>query len=93
MGKSKPLFTPEPRGWTTFQVSTYLGISEASFRSQAAAYERAGFPKPNTITGRYDRRAIDRWLDEQSGLRDHSEPTTSKAASSVVVDSFLAALG
>jgi hypothetical protein len=92
MGKPKPPFTPEPRGWNLFQVVTYLGISEATFHAQAAAYDRAGFPKPNAITGRYDRRAIDLWLDAQSGLRDDAN-TPQPAASIGAYDPFLSALG
>jgi hypothetical protein len=30
--------------------------------------EAAGFPLPDPITRRYDRRAIDAWLDRRAGL-------------------------
>lgn len=64
----EPPLIPEPRGWTAFQVATYLGVSESFLCDEAKRLVDAGFPTPNPPTGRYDRRAIDGRLDRQSGL-------------------------
>ncbi len=60
-----------PRGMTTTEVARYLGFQNVqTFRSKLPQLRKLGFP--NKIVGlhRYDRTAIDRWLDEQSGLQE-----------------------
>lgn len=61
-----------PRGLKTCDVAAYLGLSQTDFFRKRAAMEAAGFPRPDPITRRYDRRAIDAWLDRRSGLDPYS---------------------
>ncbi len=56
----------------TCEAAAYLGLSQADFFRKRAAMEAAGFPLPDPITRRYDRRAIDAWLDRRSGLDPYS---------------------
>lgn len=74
MPKPRPkLFdTESPRGLLQREVGWYLGIGESRFRQLKPQLEREGFPKPDSITGRYDRRAIDLWLDQRSGIAGNS---------------------
>lgn len=61
----------EPRGMRSRDVAAYLGLSTAGFYSKRAGLEAAGFPRADPLTRRFDRDAIDAWLDQRAGL-DHS---------------------
>lgn len=45
-----------------------LHLTEAEFREKLYALQRAGFPSACSITGHYDLKAIDAWLDRRAGL-------------------------
>ncbi|MEO1065429.1 MAG: helix-turn-helix domain-containing protein [Actinomycetota bacterium] len=55
------------RGLTAAEVAKLLGRSRSWFYAHRDRLEAAGFPKPNRITGRWDRRAVDRWCDRFGG--------------------------
>ena len=57
-----------PRGLKGCEVAAYLGLSSSSFVRKRRAMIRAGFPPSDPLTGRYDRHAIDAWLDARAGL-------------------------
>mgnify|MGYP005856251351 CR=1 FL=1 len=57
-----------PRGLTASEVATLLGRSRSWFYAHRDRLEAAGFPKPNRITGRWDRVAIDTWCDRFDAL-------------------------
>jgi hypothetical protein len=44
-----------------------LHLTEAEFRDRLHALQRVGFPAACTITGHYDLKAIDEWLDRRMG--------------------------
>jgi len=52
------------------EVAYYLGVDLAHFKTNLIAFEALGFPVPLKTFGRWDKRAVDAWLDVQSGLRE-----------------------
>lgn len=69
----KPVIVPiEPRIFTTARLCFYLGRSESWFAEHRVKMEAAGFPMPDPIIGGWDRRAVDHWLDERSGMASTS---------------------
>ncbi len=64
----------QPRGMTSEAVAEYLGYRSAkSFQSRLPVLRAKGFPPRIAGLHRWDRAAIDRWLDEQSGIT-HDDP-------------------
>ena len=57
-----------PRGLTAAETAYLLGVSEGRFAQLLPRLLAAGFPSRDPITRRYDRRAIERWLDRRSGV-------------------------
>jgi len=57
-----------PRGLTAREVAQYLGCAESTFFAKRATLEASGFPQKNRLTGRWDKKAIDLWLDRISGI-------------------------
>lgn len=56
-----------PRLVTSADVGRYLGRSASWFCRNRATLEARGFPRPVDACGmRWDRAAVDAWLDEQS---------------------------
>lgn len=55
--------TQWPRMMTAPVLAKYLGYSAADFARQLPRLTAAGLPEPDNITGRRDRRKIDKWLD------------------------------
>jgi hypothetical protein len=55
-----------------------LGLTLSEFSGKLPALERAGLPRANPITGFYDLKAMDLWMDRASGLlpssSDESDP-------------------
>lgn len=56
-----------PRGFTRQQAAEYLGISIDILRQLTDRGDIARVPLPGRCV-RYDRAALDRWLDRASGL-------------------------
>lgn len=61
-----------PRCMSAADVAAYLGMSPSSYSRKKGDMERAGFPSRDGLTGRYDKLAIDRWLDSRSGFDANS---------------------
>ena len=73
MARPKPIFTPDPRIWTGFQVACRLNRSEQWLASNRAALEGVGFPKKDKLLGGWDADQIEAWLDNRSGKRHASD--------------------
>lgn len=67
-------FPVDPRGVTTTKAARRLGLTEAEFEAKAPRLFARGFPRPDPDTERFDLRAIDAWLDSQSGLTPEGGP-------------------
>jgi hypothetical protein len=68
MPKPRRLDLPPRRGMNDAETASYIGRSETWFSEHVPALEAAGFPKRLPLIGTRDRKAVDRWLDEQGGL-------------------------
>jgi predicted DNA-binding transcriptional regulator AlpA len=75
MGKPHRSFTPEPRAWNAHQLAGYLGVSDTKF---AELRKQKNFPQPLPYGSRWDRKAIDEWLDTVGGLKDVPEINSAK---------------
>ena len=63
--------TPAPalrRGLTAGEVARLLGRSRSWFYAHQERLKASGFPTPNPVTGRWDRKAVDSWCDRFHGL-------------------------
>lgn len=74
MTAQRPRFDALPRGLTDAEWVGYLGRGTSWLNSQRRnqLYD-LGFPRPDPITGRTDRLAIDAWLDRRNGLSGGGE--------------------
>jgi len=69
MTPSRPRFDLPPRGLTRTETAGYLGhgVSWLSNDRLEKLYS-LGFPRPDSVTERTDRVAIDVWLNQRSSL-------------------------
>lgn len=74
MTARRPRFTDSvpARGLTRCETAHYLGLSEGRFSELRPALERDGFPAIDPLLARYDRVAVDAWLDIRSGIEKRS---------------------
>ena len=72
MTRARPKFSLLPRGLIDHESAGYLGLGMTEFSRKLPQLEAEGFPKPDPVTGRRDRKAIDAWLDARSGLTGES---------------------
>ncbi len=93
MARRKPDFTFEPRLMTTFDVATYMRRGEQWLVDNLPHLKNAAFPAADDLTGLYDQRAIDRWLDQRYGLSTPLQPAndTTPSPANDAEDPFLAA--
>ena len=68
MTRARPRFDLPPRGLIDHETASYIGLGMPEFSRKLPQLEAEGFPKPDRVTGRRDRKAIDAWLDARSGL-------------------------
>ncbi len=61
-------FPIEPRYVPPQKAARRLHITAAQFVDKAPALEALGFPLPCPVTGHYDLKAIDAWMDMRAGL-------------------------
>jgi hypothetical protein len=54
----------EPRGLTEADCARYLGRSVTWFQQHRDELRERGFPERLPLLDLYDRRAVDRWMDE-----------------------------
>jgi predicted DNA-binding transcriptional regulator AlpA len=68
MPAPKPRPDVTPRGWTAAQVAGRLGVSVSWFHDNRADLHKANFPQCDGLTGRWDSKAIEIWMDKRSGI-------------------------
>ena len=68
MTRARPKFNDTPRGLIDYESAGYLGLGPTDFSRVLPQLEAEGFPKPDPVTGRRDRKAVDAWMDARSGL-------------------------
>ena len=68
MTRARPKFDLPPRGLIAYESAGYIGLGESEFSRVLPQLEAEGFPKPDPVTGRRDRKAVDIWMDARSGL-------------------------
>jgi hypothetical protein len=61
-------FVVEPRLIPAKKAARRLHLSFSEFRERLQQLRSEGFPPPCSITGHYDLKAIDIWLDDRCGL-------------------------
>jgi hypothetical protein len=71
----------EPRLVPAQKAARRLHLTEAEFREKLPELLRAGFPTACSITGHYDLKAIDGWLDRRAGIGE----SASQGASADVI--------
>jgi hypothetical protein len=52
----------------THKAARRLHLTPKEFEEQLHGLQRVGFPAACSITGHYDLKAIDEWLDKRSGV-------------------------
>ena len=70
MTRARPRFDLPPRGLTVEESAGYLGLGQTEFNRLLPRLEAEGFPKPDKLTGRRDRKAIENWMDVRAGLAE-----------------------
>ncbi len=68
MTRARPKFTLPPRGLIDEESAGYLGLGMTAFNRLLPRLEAEGFPKPDSLTGRRDWKAIENWMDVRAGL-------------------------
>ncbi|MET4371588.1 hypothetical protein ABIA99_004287 [Bradyrhizobium sp. LB12.1] len=61
-------FPVDPRLVPPQKAARRLHLTETDFLTKLSALHRIGFPAACPVTGHYDLRAIDAWLDRRAGL-------------------------
>lgn len=77
--------TTLPRLMNADAVADYLDMGRTTFDTKRKMLEGTGFPKPvlprdEFGSAKWDRHAIDAWLDNRSGLNDEIRATPSAPA-------------
>lgn len=68
-------FAVEPRLVPAQKAARRLHLTEAEFREKLDALLRVGFPAACSVTGHFDLKAIDAWLDARAGIgEDQGKP-------------------
>ena len=70
----------DPRLVTPEKAARRLGLTLAAFEAVRDELEKHGFPKPLPVVGHYLLEAVDRWIDETSGLVSDGSPEAARAA-------------
>lgn len=66
-------YVVEPRLVPMTKAARRLHLTLAEFKSHLPALRRDGFPTACAITGHFDLKAIDAWLDKRTGVADTNE--------------------
>ncbi len=83
-------FPVEPRLIPAAKAARRLHLTLVEFDQKCASLRASGFPAACSVTGHYDLKAIDLWLDRRAGLVEQPVPITDAAR---LVSERLAALG
>ena len=70
MTRARPKFDLPPRGLIDHESAGYLGLGPTEFTRLLPRLEAEGFPKPDSLTGRRDFKAIENWMDVRAGLAE-----------------------
>lgn len=71
MTAARPRFNLPPRGLTRTETAGYIGHGSGWLTDERLdRLYSLGFPRPDSMTERWDRVAIDAWHDQRSGLDD-----------------------
>jgi hypothetical protein len=73
----------EPRLVPAAKAARRLHLTEVEFMTKRSALSAVGFPQPCPITGHFDLKAIDAWLDRRAGL-SHGALGAARHAADVV---------
>lgn len=73
-------FAVEPRLVPLQKAARRLHLTASEFKGKEQLLGGAGFPAPCPVTGHYDLKAIDAWLDQQAGLSAPVSPALSDYA-------------
>lgn len=85
-------FRVEPRLVPPSKAARRLHLTTVEFERMRGALRALGFPAPCPVTGHYDLKAIDIWLDRQAGIADTTMPVPANDAAQLVSER-LAAFG
>lgn len=80
---SRVRFPVDPRHVPPEKAARRLHLTLHEFESAWPRLRQRGFPAPDPDTGNYDLKAIDAWMDRQSGLTEGNRP---RDAQEVVFD-------
>ncbi len=72
-------FPVQPRLVSSEKVARRLGVTLAVFIEKLPHLRSAGFPLPDAILGNYNLVAVDRWIDNRSGLTKPDDPVSDPA--------------
>jgi hypothetical protein len=61
-------FRVDARGIPPVKAARRLGLTMSGFDAVKEKYFEIGFPRPDPISGNYDLKAIDLWMDSRAGL-------------------------
>lgn len=75
-----------PRLVSHLKAARRLGMTQGAFQVKLRELIGAGFPRPCPITGNFDLKAIDQWIDLRTGV-------TSRQGADVVIRQRLNDLG
>lgn len=64
----------QPRLLTSKEAAAYLGMCQGTFRT-VAPVPAVDFGEKHPRLKRFDKAALDRWLDEKSGIANDDSPT------------------
>lgn len=90
IGGASIRFAVEPRLVPAAKAARRLHLTAAEFGNKRPALSAAGFPPPCRITGHYDLKAIEAWLDKQAGLSAIEFAPTQSEASRLVAQRLAA---
>ena len=68
MTRPKPRYAASPRIWNAYEVAARLGKCETWLRDHLRELVAEGFPPYDERLKGWDSTAIERWLDERSGI-------------------------
>jgi hypothetical protein len=75
---SKPL--PESRFWNEKQAASRLGKSAAWFNSHFPHLRQHGFPNKDPLIGGFPKEAVERFIDNRSGIIRDDDPERGEEA-------------
>jgi hypothetical protein len=78
----------DPCGIPPVKAARRLGLTHSQFEAAKTRYFEIGFPRPDPISGNYDLRAINHWMDMRAGLTRATDARDASAAFAERRESF-----